>query len=220
MLLKKTVLALAAVASFASIGAHASVVFQSDPNITTGFADQRGEGSAAVGRVSVTTTQSINQIGVLNYLAGAGTQDVKFFIANASTGTLDYLSNAKTFANDGTSGPSGTADLNYKLSDVMSFTFVAGTTYSVGYISNGSNFSFADFNQTNSANGFTSLLGNQNISNYANPELNTGVACCSIGFELLAADAPAANVPEPGSVALFGLGILGLQLSLRRKSKT
>jgi len=218
-LLKNSAITIATSACLMTSGAHAEVVFQSDPVLSSGFADMRSGSSAAVGRISVDMTQEINQIGTLNWLQGSNTQNLKFFIANASTGALEYLSLAKTFADDGIAGPNSTTSLTYKLSDVFSFIFNAGTTYAVGYISTGTNYTFADFSQTNTANGFTSLLGNVNVSNFANPTLDTTTNCCSIGFELIKTDAVSA-VPEPESytMLLAGLGLMGFMLRSRKTS--
>lgn len=216
--LNKVVTIAAFLVSTLSAGtAAATVVFQSDPSVATGFSDSRGAERTAVGRLAVTTTQTINGIGVLNYLRNAGS--LKFFIANADTGAIEYISGPKAFTAD-TGAPAGTpatTQLSYKLSDDFSFTFNSGTTYAVGSIADVATFTYADFGQTNSANGFSSLLRNINVNNFTNPSIATAQVCCSIGFELLAS--PSNNVPEPASIALLSLGMLGFAASRRKSAK-
>ena len=187
--------------------AQATVLFESLPNRTSGFSSVSNGGSTVVGRLTVSAARTVGAIGVLNNLQSGG--NLKFFIADAGTGAMLYLSGAKAFAAE----TGQNLNLTYKVSDGLSFTFMPGTTYAVGSIADRTAYTYADAFQTNTAGGFTSLTGNENVSNYAMPTLNTATNCCAVGFELL--DAPLA-VPEPGTLALLGAGLLGLGVVRRR----
>lgn len=192
--------------------AAAAVVFQSTPvpNGTSGFSDARAPESTAVGRMSVSSSQDITGIGVLNFLPAD--QNLKFFIADAGTGDMLYLSMAQLFSAD-TGSAEDVGSMTYKLSELFSFTLEPGIIYAVGSISDGSTWTYADYSQTNTSEAFTSYLLNVNVDSFSTPALSTSLNCCSIGF-LLSNDQA---IPEPAAFALLGMGLAGLGAVRRRR---
>lgn len=190
--------------------AVADVVFQSTPitNNASHYIDQRSAGSTAVGRLTVSSPQTITGIGVLNFIPMA--EYIKFFIGNAATGAMLYLSIPQLFAADaGTSGDVGS--MTYKVSAPLSFTFEPGITYAVGSIADGETWTFIDGRQANISGAFTSYIGNVNVSGYAAPTLTTGLRCCNVGFEVLADQV----LPEPATFGLLVVGLAGLGAARR-----
>jgi hypothetical protein len=201
-----TALSLAALGTVHS--ARALVLFESVPDQSAGFAAFANAGSTVVGRLTVSNAETIGGIGVLNNLENGA--NLKFFIADATTGAFLYISAPKAFAAE----TGQNLNLTYKVSDGLSFTFLPGTTYAVGSIADDVSYTFIDPFQTNTAVGFTSLSGNLTVSGYAAPVLDAATNCCSVGFELL--DAPQA-VPEPGSFIVLAAGVVGLGVARSRR---
>ena len=94
--------------------AVAAVVFQSTPVLgPDGLADHRGNGATSVGRMTVSSSQTITGIGVLNFLPVD--EYLKFFIGNAATGAMLYLSGPHFFTADAGAG-GNVPSMTYKLS--------------------------------------------------------------------------------------------------------
>ena len=113
------------------------------------------------------------------------------------------------------SGSLGTATVGTPFtSGQINFTLNAGHTYWFGVIADNEEDVGYIFPQVNySNNGLTAVTtGNSNYSSFANPTFG-GYASAEIALRITEGSA----VPEPGSIALMGTGVLGLAGLLRRK---
>lgn len=155
-----------------------------------------------------TTTQLTGIAFDLGSLAGA---DFEYLIFDANDSTLLYQSAAFTVA-------ASTTTAWYE--EQVSFTMQAGTKYYIGYLSNGR--SFASFaSGPFSENGIVAEDGNNGSDVlFATPRgggSNHGTRDFALDlYGTQAADVSA--VPEPGSMALLGTGLLGLAGVVRRHS--
>jgi hypothetical protein len=173
--------------------ARADIIFN-DSNFN-GHSSRSGADDPVTFITNVAQNTAITNIGILNDLATAG--DVRFLIYDINTASLVYLSSPKAFGADSGSD-------TWKVSDAFSFTLLAGHQYYIGGVANVSNlaaFQFPPINHTE--NGITSDGSNGNFTFNGGIEGNGGAG---IPLRLYAN----AAVPEPTSLALFGLGTLGL----------
>lgn len=183
--------------------ANAGVIF--DTGVGTDYTS-RAAGSGPGQGISVATTTTLTQIGF--YAAAPDGANVKYLIWDGTNSTLlfsqtDYLS------------ASGSPSL--VLSDPFSFTLTAGDSYYFGIIGDSNievDYIYPQLSLTQ--NGLSTLTsGNSNYSDFSNPVLD-GSGAATIALQLTSGAAP---IPEPGTMALFGLGLVGMLGAVwRRKS--
>ena len=135
-----------------------AVLFDSILNGATGSSVRLAGDSCGTQVVVGAASVPISKIAVQNDLDSAG--NLKFLIFDHSSGEIRvYLSNPKSFADDGVS---------WKESDVFSYTLQAGFTYDIGAIADvGGSWTYDTV--TESAGGLTSTSSNPNFANYADP---------------------------------------------------
>lgn len=167
----------------------------------------RGPNEAPLGQVLFSTATQVSAIGVYDALSTAGTQT--FLIFNLDTDTLLYQSAAKMFAGDG----GATTDLDtYKVSDPLDFTFLPGIDYGIGATAS---VTAGYFSSTDAVtqNGITMTGRNANVYGTT---LEQGRAFASTGLELFG-PGTSTDVPEPASLTLLGMGVIGIA-TMRRAS--
>ncbi|MGC4043678.1 MAG: PEP-CTERM sorting domain-containing protein [Armatimonas sp.] len=171
--------------------------------------------SAPLAQITIgATPKTISNIAVDVNLSGTGNIKFLIFDGNASgpSSTLLYSSAAKSFG----------AGQQWAMSDAFSFTLQANTTYYVGGIADISGFWYLD-DTVVTQSGITSVKPNGNVSNFATPARvangpGSPTAQTDIHVQLFTG-APVA-MPEPGTLALLGLGAVGFGISRRRVKTT
>jgi PEP-CTERM motif len=163
----------------------------------------RGPEFAPLAVITVSAPVTIEAISVFNQLSAAG--NIKFAIFNDTTTSLLYLSPAKAFAADAGGD-------TFKKSDPFSFTLVPGTTYDIGGIADvDGNWGFGFPTAGTTQNGITHVGGvNANVSNFASPVDSPNSGSAEIIIQLFAPDPAQAPVPEPSTLALFGMATASL----------
>jgi len=144
--------------------------------------------------ISVTSNLAITSLAVNNGMGSAG--NLRFAILSVPLHQFLYLSPPKAFAAD------AAGELTWKQSDPLSFTFLAGNQYAVGYLRDVDANDFLD-SVAESSNGVTSTLKCDCLDGFANPSFShqcfTGV---DQAIRLI-------GVPEPATTTLLLLGMLG-----------
>lgn len=186
--------------------AQATVVFDSSLG-NFAMNETRGSDSNYAAVLHFTQDVQVARIGV--FTSVNDDQDIKFLIFDSAfngtgTGSL-LLSDRKSFTKNTTQ--------TFIYSDLIDFTFLANHTYDVGILgSTGTltgSWGIGDYTQ----NGITAISWNANFGNFDAPI--TGDYAGVVPFVQLVS----ANVPEPVSTALFGLGLAGLACARRQAKK-
>ena len=182
--------------------ANAGLIFD---NINLpGSVSTRSAGSSPGAQIVVGAANiTINQIAVRNDLNSNG--NLKFLIFDHTNHALLFDSGPKAFVDNG---------MSLKMSDLFSFTLLAGNTYDIGAIADVGGLWGYD-TTGNSQGGLTSVSTNPNFSDFANPAAGNH-ASADGHIQLFTS----VQVPEPGTLALFGLGLAGLGFVRRRKTAT
>jgi len=200
--------AVAAVMLGTSALAQATVVFDSSLGNFT-MNETRGSDLNYAAVLHFTQDVKVSQIGV--FTSVNDDQAIKFLVfdseLNGGTGAL-LLSDQKSFTQNTTQ--------TFIYSDLIDFTFQADHTYDIGILgSTGTltgRWGSGDYTQ----GGITEISSNANFEHFGAP--TTGdYAGVMPHIQLVAADA---KVPEPVSIALFGLGLAGLACARRKAQKT
>ena len=155
---------------------------------------------------NVATSTSITSFSILNQMTTAGS--LEFLIFNDTTNTLLYMSAPVAFGAD--------TGITWKQSPTFTFTLVAGQTYDFGALANvNANYGFntdGDLTQ----NGLTSAQSNQNVENFASPDL-----LFHAGARIPIILNAAAPVPEASTTVSLGLllalGMGGLVVAGKRR---
>lgn len=193
---------------FATVPAAAVMIFDGStlPRQASG---QFGANSGALGRYTFASSTTISSFSTLLALGTAS--NLKFQIYDSTIGTLLYTSAAKAFAADASASM---ADGTFKKSDLFSYTFVAGTTYAIGAISDNGPFVIGSLS-TKSEGGVTALLENQNVIDNV---FSTNRACCSVPAQFFTGEV--AVVPEPMTWSLMITGFALVGAAARRRNWT
>ena len=196
---KLSLLALLAVVCLAT-SAFATTVFDLSPaNAESQFNHDFGPGEG----VAVSTTQSISNMEFFLSMPNGG--DLKFMIWDGTNSNL-LFSNVLT-------GVQASDTKTWVSSPDFNFTLTAGNSYFFGVVADAPvNVGYLFPSKDYSSNGLTAFTsGNAYYDFFDNPVYDS-----HNGNEWgLRLDASA--VPEPGSIALLGTGVLGLAGVLRRK---
>jgi hypothetical protein len=182
-----------ALTTFSMSSAQADVVLFDSYTPPVAFGGFSSPDSGVSIQISVTSNLTISSVAVRNGMETAG--DLRFAILSQPQHQFLYLSSQKTFTAD-TAG-----ELTWKQSDPLSFTFLAGNQYLVGYLHDVATDDYVD-RTADSSSGVKSDLACDCLNGFSNPSYShqcfTGVdeAVRLIG------------VPEPTSATLVLLGML------------
>ena len=191
-----------AIGLLAATPVRAALVFESDAATSS---SARNAGYGIMTRFEVTDVVQLTSIAIeLDLATFAG--NVKHVIFDSQTGALLFDSGPKTFFDDG---------MTFKESDPLSFSLLPGVRYAIGALVDVSSLQAYVVPGGRTFGSVTSLGGNQNANDFANPspdlELNG-----TDGRVRLYGDVSSA-VPVPATVPLLGLGLLAFAGVTRRR---
>jgi PEP-CTERM motif len=137
--------------------------------------------------------------------------DVKYMIWNSDNSQLLYTSGAVAIA---------TSTTKSWVEIPVTYTLNAGSTYFIAAIADAKmSIGLTALTDVNVNDGFTVISNNGDYSTYSSPK-HTGNGTRSIALQLFGTQIPSVTpsaVPEPGSIALVGTGLLGLAGAGRRR---
>jgi len=161
--------------------------------------------------LTVNTTTDLTGIAFDLSTNNSTSPDVKYMIWNGDNSQLLYTSGAVAIA---------TSTTKSWVEIPVTYTLNAGTTYFIAVLADAkTSIGLTALTDVNVNNGFTVISDNGDYSTYNSPK-HTGNGTRSIALQLygtqVASVTPSA-VPEPGSIALLGTGLLGLAGTIRRR---
>lgn len=193
---------LAVMLPLVALNAAGAQIFDIGPGNGTSYraaSDGPGQG------VTVGTATDLTQIGFRLGSPNGGT--LKFFIFDESNTNLLFST---------TTTVGSIADHTLVTSNPFSFSLAAGQTYNFGVISDQAldvDYIFPAI--AYSENGITISGANDNYANFADP-VSVGRAATTMTLALYGTQGQS-TVPEPGSMALLGTGLIGLVPMVRRR---
>lgn len=157
--------------------------------------------------VSVSTATTLTQFGFYLGTLSAGT-NVKYLVWDGTDNALVY-SQVRTIS-------AATADNTLLLSDPFSYAMQVGRTYYLGVVADGDLDVTYDLQSPTAItqNGLSVNDGNVLFDGYAAPTTDLSTAAATLSMQVYGTQA--AVVPEPGSLALLGAGLVALGAGARR----
>jgi hypothetical protein len=174
---------------------NAGIIWDNGTGTNTSW---RGAGTFLATTFLSDTSFTLNQID--QYMDTNSDANIRFAIFNADSADLLFYSNNIFHIDNG---------MGYVSSTIFNFDIIAGVKYSIAAITD----TGAEYRYTYtdvSMNGISNPYDNQNGtfgSTFSAPILNTGQSCCNGNIRL---HTGLVSVPEPSTLAIFALGMIGL----------
>jgi len=168
-----------------------------------------GVNGGVFGRYTFSSATTISSFSTLDALGSAA--NLTFRIYNSTTGASLYTSAPKAFAADASAT---IAAGSFKKSDLFSFTFVPGTTYAAGAVSDNGNTLQIGSLSTKTEGGVSALLEDQHVT--GGSFSTTPRYCCSIAAQFFTGET--GGVPEPMTWSLLVAGFAMVGVAARRRS--
>ena len=201
----KTLFFAALLTAAVSLPADSAVIFDNaDPPLSTTLRNSSIEGVAAYLQIGASNV-TIGQIAINAEPFQSGQLKFVIFSDIAPPG-----SDSGSLLFSDTVNVSGSNSFSYILSDPLTFTLLAGHYYDIGAIFSGAEIAYTYDLFSDSMNGITSIVSNENVDNFANPVL-AGHAASDISIRLYS---PSSTVPEPASSTLAAVGLISAALGL------